>query len=73
MKRIKVIHVHLIGKRKDFYFGSITAIFNTISEEDLGVSKNYLLHYGLSGGGTYVNSKVCIKQSYLITSNSTPR
>ena len=64
---IKVIHVHLIGKRKDYYFGSVSAVFTVLSPEDVGVTKSYLLHAGLSGGGTVVTSKALIKQSHLIT------
>lgn len=28
----KVIHVHLIYEKKNFYFGSISAIFDTLTE-----------------------------------------
>lgn len=66
-RKIKVIHVHLIGKRKDFYFGSIAAIFTVLSPEEIGFSKSYLSHAGLSGGGTIVNSLCLIKQSTLTT------
>lgn len=67
MRKIKVVHVHLTGKRKDYYFGSISAIFTELSPEDIGISESYLMHAGLSGGGTVVTSKAIIKQSYLIT------
>lgn len=68
MRKVKVVHVHLTGKRKDYYFGSISAIFSELSEEMIGITKNYLLHAGLSGGGTIVTDRAIIKQSYLITS-----
>ena len=48
----KVIHVHLIGKRRDYYFASITAVYDVLTEEEVGVKKSYLLHAGLSGNGT---------------------
>lgn len=67
MRKIKVIHVHLTGKRKDYYFGSISAIFTELTPEDVEGTLNYLLHAGLSGGGTIVTKKAIIKQSYLIT------
>lgn len=35
----KVVHVHLIGKRKDYYFSSISAVFTVLGREDIGVSK----------------------------------
>ena len=63
----KVVHVHLTGKRKDYYFGSVSAVFTVLTPEDIGVSKSYLLHAGLSGGGTVVTDKAIIKQSWLIT------
>ncbi len=62
----KVIHVHLTGKRRDYYFGSISAVFNVLTPEDIGVSKSYLLHAGLSGGGTVVTRRAIIKQGELI-------
>lgn len=62
----KVIHVHLTGKRRDYYFGSISAVFNVLTPEDIGASKSYLLHAGLSGGGTVVTRSAIIKQGELI-------
>jgi hypothetical protein len=63
----KVIHVHLKGKHKDYYFGSISAIYTILSPEEVGASKSYLLHAGLSGGGTFCTKTAIIKQSSLIT------
>lgn len=62
----KVVHVHLIGKRKDYYFGSISAIYTVLTEEEVGMTKNTLLHAGLSGNGTVITKKSIIKQSTLI-------
>lgn len=67
MRKVKVIHVHLKGKRKDYYFGSIAAIFTVLSKQDVGVGREYLQHSGLSGGGTVITKLAIIKQSYLIT------
>lgn len=64
---VKVVHVHLVGKRKDYYFGSVSAVFTVLTSEDVGVTKSYLLHAGLGGGGTVVTEKAIIKQSWLIT------
>lgn len=41
----KVIHVHLIFKKKDYYFGSISAIYDYLDEADVGIAKSTLLHY----------------------------
>ena len=64
----KVIHVHLTGKRRDYYFASITAVFTKLTAEEVGATKNYLLHAGLSGNGTVITRKAIIKQSTLISS-----
>lgn len=66
----KVIHVHIFsrprGMRKDYYFSSITAVYSVLSAEDIGAKKSYLLHCGLSGGGSIATKKAIIKQSTLI-------
>lgn len=62
----KVIHVHLKGKRRDLYFGSVSAVYEVLTQEEVGVSKGYLLHAGLSGGGTLITKTAIIKQSELI-------
>lgn len=66
----KVIHVHLLCRgryeRKDYYFASISAIYTVLKPEDVGATKNYLLHAGLSGNGTVITRKAIIKQSTLI-------
>ena len=52
----KVIHVHLLNRgryeRKDYYFSSISAVYTVLTPEDVGVTKSYLLHAGLSGNGS---------------------
>lgn len=68
MRKTKIIHVHLIGKRQDLYFGSIAAIYTVLTAEEVGATHDYLLHAGLSGGGTIITKKAIIKQSTLITS-----
>lgn len=63
---IKVIHVHLIFEKKDYYFGSLSAIFSTIDENTLGISKSYLLHAKLEDGSHVTTARAIIKQSHLI-------
>ena len=68
----KVIHIHLTHgiegtKRKDWYFSSITAIYTVLTAEQVGATKNYLLHAGLSGNGAVCTKKAIIKQSTLIS------
>lgn len=47
----KVIHVHLLHniggtKQKDWYFSSISAVYTVLTAEQVGATKNYLLHAG---------------------------
>ena len=63
----KVVHVHLIGKRKDYYFSSISAIYTMLSREDIGVSLHWLLNAGLGKGHVVHNEKAVIKASTLIS------
>lgn len=62
----KVVHVHLKGKRRNLYFGSVSAVYDVLTAEEVGASKSYLLHAGLSGGGTVITKTAIIKQSELI-------
>ncbi len=68
----KVIHVHLLHnidglRRKDWYFSSISAVYTVLTAEQVGATKNYLLHAGLAGNGTVCTKKAIIKQSELIS------
>ena len=70
----KVMHVFLVKpidgeKRRDWYFSSISAIYTVLTAEQVGASKNYLLHAGLSGNGTVITKTAIIKQSTLIGSH----
>ncbi|MBQ7421097.1 MAG: hypothetical protein IJV27_02995 [Prevotella sp.] len=66
----KVIHVHLLNRgryeRKDYYFASISAVYTVLTAQDVGATKNYLLHAGLSGNGSVCTKCAIIKQSTLI-------
>lgn len=68
----KVVHVHLIHgiegtRRKDWYFSSISAVYTVLTAEQVGATKNYLLHAGLGGNGTVMTKRAVIKQSTLIS------
>lgn len=66
----KVIHVHLLNRgryeRKDYYFASISAVYTVLTAQDVGATKGYLLHAGLSGNGSVATKCAIIKQSTLI-------
>ena len=70
----KVIHVHLISpitgvKQRDWYFSSISAVYSVLTAEQIGATKSYLLHAGLSGNGSVITKRAIIKQSTLISSS----
>ena len=62
----KVIHVHLIFEKKNYYFGSISAIFDVLSEEEIGTTKSSLLHAGMTDGCCKMTKRAMIIQSHLI-------
>lgn len=53
----KIIHVHLIFEKKDFYFGSIAAIYTVLNPDRIGVKLNTLRNAGLSDGSVYPTKK----------------
>ena len=63
---IKVIHVHLLYEKKNYYFGSISAISDVLSEAEVGITKNSLLHAGLTDGSCKITKRAMIIQSHLI-------
>ena len=65
-KQIKVVHVHFIHGHKNFYFGSVAAIFKKFSENDIGASQEYVRHQLSYDGGKYLNDKVLIVRSRLL-------
>ncbi|MCL3854704.1 hypothetical protein [Parabacteroides chongii] len=65
---MKVVHVHLIFKKTDHYFGSISAIFDHLKEEDIGMTKKSLLH-SLSSD-MIVTGKAIIKRREILRCKS---
>ena len=57
---IKIVHVHLIFERKDFYFGSLSAVFDTLEEDRVGIKKSTLLHAGLTDGSIKITKRARI-------------
>lgn len=64
----KVIHVHLIQGRKNYYFGSIPAIYSALTADDIGIKQCSLERVGLSKGGVVLNKKAIISAGELIRS-----
>lgn len=69
----KVIHVHLIQGRKNYYFGSIPAIYSVLTAEEIGIKQCSLERAGLSKGGVVLNKKACIMAGELIRSKATKK
>ena len=55
----KLFHIMIIS--------SISAVYTVLTAEQIGATKNYLLHAGLSGNGTLCTKRAIIKQSTLIS------
>lgn len=53
----KVIHVHLIFEKKDYYFGSISAIYTVLNDTQIGIKQSSLLHAGLYDGGVKITRR----------------
>ena len=68
-REVKVVHVHLIFEKKDFYFGSLSAVFDTLEEERIGINKSTLLHAGLTDGSIKMTQRARIVVSHLIRGN----
>lgn len=62
----KVIHVHLFNGRRNYYFGSIAAIYDVLTAKEVGMTMNTLLHAGLEDEGCVLTKKAMIRQSHLI-------
>ena len=62
----KVIHVHLLYEKKNYYFGSLSAIFDVLSEAEVGITKSSLLHAGMTDGSCKITKRAMIIQSHLI-------
>ena len=69
----KVIHVHLVQGRRNYYFGSIPAIYSVLTAEDIGIRQRSLERVGLSKGGVVLNKKAIIRAGELIRSKTSKR
>ncbi len=55
-KQEQVVHVCL-GDDRHYYFGSVAAVFDTFTPDELGVSLPTLWNYGLAPDRPYINNK----------------
>ena len=63
--KVKVVHVHLLHGHKNYYFGSVSAVFRYLSESDIGCSETYLSHVLTSEGKQHFTGKAMITRSVL--------
>lgn len=61
-----IYHVHLIGENTHHYFGSIAAIFDEFSPEQIGVSKSRLWSYKITETHPYRNKKCTIRRGTIL-------
>lgn len=59
----QVIHVHVLATDEHYYFGSIQAIYDTFTKDDIGIAPQTLYNRGLDE--KYVNDKVVIRKGVL--------
>lgn len=65
-KTVKIIHVHFISGHRNYYFGSVRAIYKIFSPEELGCSEIYLRHQLTLRGNHFLNDKVLVIRSSLL-------
>ncbi len=61
--------IHLQKGDQHYYYGSMSAIYDQFTKEQIGISYGYLRNYGLSPDKPYQNDKagVIIRQGILVT------
>lgn len=62
----QTIYAFLIFEKKDYYFGSISAIYTVLNDAQIGIKQSSLLHAGLTDGGIKITRRAIIRQSHLI-------
>lgn len=62
-----VVHVELLTSNSHYYFGSLAAIYEKFSKEEIGISYGSLRNYGLSSEKPYKNKLCIIRKGVLIT------
>lgn len=63
---IKIVHVHFLSGHKNFYFGSVKAIYKKFTPEEIGCCEIYLRHQLTEKGNHYINGKVLVIRSTLL-------
>lgn len=66
----KVVYVHLVFEKKDFFFGSIAAIYDYLSAEQIGASYNTLRNVRWRETSVHSTPRAIIKIGKLLRSGS---
>lgn len=59
----QVIHVHVLVTDEHYYFGSIQAVYNTFTKDEIGIAPQTLYNRGLNE--KYINDRVVIRKGVL--------
>lgn len=59
----QVIHVHVLATDEHYYFGSIQAVYDTFTKNEIGIAPQTLYNRGLDE--KYINDKVVIRKGVL--------
>lgn len=62
-----VVHVELLADGSHHYFGSLAAIYEKFSKEEIGITYGSLRNYGLSAENPYRNKCCIIRKGVLVT------
>ncbi|MBR7035062.1 MAG: hypothetical protein IKI25_04795 [Bacteroidales bacterium] len=65
MNENKIYHVRFNNSGKDYYFGSIAAIYETFDRETMGISQNRLYVAHIDENHPFDNGKVLITKGRL--------
>lgn len=65
MRQVKIIHIHFLVSHKNYYFGSVSAVFKKFSEKDIGCSETYLRHQLTGAGNHHLTKRVLVIRSVL--------
>ena len=66
----KVVYVHLVFEKKDYFFGSIAAIYDYLSADQIGAGYNTLRNVRWKETSVYVTPKAIIKIEKLLRAGS---
>ena len=67
----QVIHVHVLDTDEHYYFGSIQAIYDTFTKDDIGIAAQTLYNRGLNE--KYMNHRIVIRKGILQQKKHSPK